>query len=92
MLNNLINKIKQLGREGLFHIFGSGVLAKVGGILSSVIVIRNLPKLSYGSFVDADNLYAYYAILWDWDLPPPFYSSAVRKSAKNAAMPFTATP
>ena len=62
MWNQLINKIKQLGREGLFHIFGSGVLAKVGGILSSVIVIRNLPKVSYGSFVDADNLYAYFAI------------------------------
>lgn len=62
MLKDLKNRIVQLGREGLFHIFGSGVLAKVGGIISSVIVIRNLPKASYGSFVDADNLYAYLAI------------------------------
>lgn len=62
MINNLKNKIRQLAREGLFHIFGSSVLAKVGGIVSSVVVIRHLPKATYGSFVDADNLYAYMAI------------------------------
>ena len=55
-------KIKQLGKEGLFHIFGSSIIAKVGGILSSVVVIRHLPKDIYGCYVDAENLYAYAAI------------------------------
>lgn len=62
MFKELKNKIAQFGREGLFHIFGSSVLAKVGGLISSVVVVRNLPKASYGEFVDADNLYTYLAI------------------------------
>ena len=61
-MKELFNKLKQLGKEGLFHIFGSSILAKVGGILSSVIVIRHLPKDIYGSYVDAENLYAYAAV------------------------------
>ena len=61
-MKNLFKKIKQLAKEGLFHIFGSSVIAKVGGIISSVVVIRNLPKAAYGSYVDAENLYAYAAI------------------------------
>ena len=62
MLKRLKEKISQFSRQGLFHIFGSSVFAKVGGIISSVVVVRNLPKTEYGSFVDADNLYAYLAI------------------------------
>lgn len=62
MIKNLKHKISQLGKEGLFHIFGSGVLAKVGGLISSVVVIRHLPKATYGSYVDAENLYSYIAI------------------------------
>ena len=61
-MKELFKKLKQLGKEGLFHIFGSSILAKVGGILSSVIVIRNLPKDIYGSYVDAENMYAYAAV------------------------------
>ncbi|MBE6939114.1 MAG: flippase [Ruminococcaceae bacterium] len=62
MIKKLLSKVKQFGKEGLFHIFGSSVLAKVGGIISSVVVIRKLPKTDYGSYVDAENLYAYFAI------------------------------
>ena len=62
MFERIKEKIRGFSREGLFHIFGSSVFAKIGGIVSSVIVVRNLPKAEYGSFVDADNLYAYLAI------------------------------
>lgn len=62
MLKDLKDKIVQFAREGLFHIFGSSVLAKVGGIISSVVVVRNLPKGAYGSYVDAENLYSYLAV------------------------------
>lgn len=61
MIQKLLNKLRSLGKEGLFHIFGSNVFAKVGGLISSVVVIRGLPKAQYGSFVDADNLYSYIA-------------------------------
>ena len=43
----------------MIHIFGSGVLAQVAGLLSSVIVIRRLPKASYGYYVSANNIYSY---------------------------------
>lgn len=59
MIRKLKEKLRTLGKEGLFHIFGSGAFAKIGGLISSVIVIRDLPKAAYGSFVDANNLYSY---------------------------------
>lgn len=59
MIQKIINKLRSVGREGLFHIFGSGAFAKIGGLISSVVVIRDLPKAAYGSFVDANNLYSY---------------------------------
>lgn len=61
MIQKLIGKLRSVGKEGLFHIFGSGAFSKIGGMISSVIVIRNLPKAAYGGFVDADNLYSYLA-------------------------------
>ena len=61
-MKKLSKKIKQFAKEGLFHIFGSSVLAKIGGIVSSVVVIRDLPKIAYGSYVDAENVYGYVAI------------------------------
>lgn len=61
-MKKLFKRIKQFAKEGLFHIFGSSVLAKIGGIVSSVVVIRDLPKIAYGSYVDAENVYGYVAI------------------------------
>ena len=60
-MQKLLKKLRSFGKEGLFHIFGSNAFAKIGGLLSSVIVIRNLPKAAYGSFVDANNLFSYFA-------------------------------
>ena len=61
MIRKLQNKLRTLGKEGLFHIFGSGAFAKIGGLVSSVVVIRDLPKAAYGGFVDAHNLFSYLA-------------------------------
>lgn len=61
MIQKLLNKLRSFGKEGLFHIFGSSAFAKIGGLISSVIVIRDLPKAAYGSYVDAHNLYSYFA-------------------------------
>ena len=62
MAINIKHKLKQFINEGFFHIFGSSVIAKLGGIVSSIVVVRGLPKAEYGHYVDAENLYAYIAI------------------------------
>lgn len=62
MMKQLADKIRSYGKEGLFHIFGSKMVAQVGGLISSVIVIRHLEKIDYGSYVDAVNLYSYPAV------------------------------
>ena len=62
-MKRLIAQAKQLFREGFFHIFGSSVLAQVGGLISSMIVVRGLPKTEYGYYVSANNIYSYFQIL-----------------------------
>ena len=62
MIKQLISKLRQFGKEGLFHIFGSKVIAQVGGLISSMVVVRFLDKAEYGYYVDAWNLYSYPAI------------------------------
>lgn len=62
MINRFMERIRQLAREGLFHIFGSNVIAKVGGLISSMVVVRALEKTDYGFYVSANNLYSYPAI------------------------------
>ena len=62
MIKNLIEKIRTYAKEGLFHIFGSKMVAQVAGLISSVVVIRHLEKLDYGSYVNAVNLYTYPAM------------------------------
>ena len=62
MIKNLIEKIRTYAKEGLFHIFGSKMVAQVAGLISSVVVIRHLEKIDYGSYVNAVNLYTYPAM------------------------------
>ena len=61
-MKELLVKIKSFAKEGLFHIFGSSVLAQIGGLISSMVVVRRLPKADYGHYVSAHNLYSYLAI------------------------------
>ena len=62
MIKQLLEKVRQYAKEGLFHIFGSKVIAQVGGLISSMLVIRFLDKADYGHYVNAVNLYSYPAI------------------------------
>lgn len=62
MINKLLTKLRQYAKEGLFHIFGSRVIAQVGGLISSMVVIRFLEKTQYGYYVSASNAYSYPAI------------------------------
>ena len=62
MIKQLLEKVRQYAKEGLFHIFGSKVLSQVGGLISSMVVIRFLEKAAYGHYVNAVNLYSYPAM------------------------------
>lgn len=61
-LKEVLSELRRLAEGGLFYIFGSSVIAQMGGLLSSFLVIRNLPKAEYGAYVSANNLYAYLTV------------------------------
>lgn len=87
MIKQFINKIRQYAREGLFHIFGSQVIAQVGGLISSVIVVRQLEKAAYGYYVSASNLYSYLAIFIGLGMSSAvmqYCSERVSENRKNA--------
>ena len=84
--------MRQYAREGLFHIFGSQVIAQVGGLISSVIVIRQLEKVAYGHYVSASNLYSYLAIFVGLGMTSAimqYCSEKVSESRKNAVYRYT---
>ncbi len=62
IIKKWIRLFRGLMNDGLFHIFGSSVIAQVGGLISSIVVIRNLPKVDYGFYVNANNVYSYLAV------------------------------
>ncbi len=60
MIRRLFEKIKEFAKDGLFHIFGGSVVSKIVGVLSTVVVIRQLDKAAYGQYVSANNLFSYF--------------------------------
>ena len=62
MIKKLLETLRNYVKEGLFHIVGSRVIAQVGGLISSMVVIRFLEKIQYGHYVSATNAYSYPAI------------------------------
>lgn len=92
LIKQLLEKMQQYAREGLFHIFGSQVVAQVGGLISSVIVIRQLEKVAYGHYVSASNLYSYLAIFVGLGMTSAimqYCSEKVSESRKNAVYRYT---
>jgi len=53
-----MKQIKILLKTGFFHIFGSSVMNKIVGFLSSVVLVRILSKSEYGVFTYAWNIYS----------------------------------
>ena len=87
MIKKLIEKVRGYAKEGLFHIFGSKMIAQVGGLISSVIVIRHLEKIDYGCYVDAVNLYSYPAVFMGLGMTNvviQYCSEKVSEARKNA--------
>jgi O-antigen/teichoic acid export membrane protein len=62
VVTQIKNRIEPLIANGFLWIFGGNFAAQFFGFISSVVVIRNLPKAEYGVYVDANNIYSYMAI------------------------------
>lgn len=87
MIKQFIEKLRSYSKEGLFHIFGSKMVAQVGGLISSVVVIRHLEKVDYGSYVDAVNLFSYPAVFMGLGMTNviiQYCSEKVSEGRKNA--------
>lgn len=56
-MDKRINDIKKLFKTGFFHIFGTNVINKMLGFLSSIILLRIISKPEYGIFTYAWNIY-----------------------------------
>ena len=50
--------IKKLKNTGLFDIFGSSIVVKIIGFMSSIILVRIVSKEDYGTFTIAWNIYS----------------------------------
>ena len=90
--NEIWKQLKQLFHGGLFHIFGSSVLAEAGGLISSIVVIRHLPKLDYGQYVAANNLYSYLTVFIGLGLTSAviqFCSERIEQEEKDAIYRFS---
>ena len=57
------NILKKLGDGGFTHLFGSSVINKVLGFVSSFILVRLIPKADYGVYSNADNIISMFCIL-----------------------------
>ena len=92
MIKNILSEIKIHSKNGIFHIFGSNILSQVAGLLSSIIVIRRLPKDSYGYYVNANNIYSYIAVFVGLGLVSAvmqFCSEKIDEEKKNTIYRFT---
>ena len=58
-LSSIITKFKN---TGIVHLFGSSVINKVLGFVSSFILVRLIPKADYGVYSNADNIISMFCI------------------------------
>ena len=58
-MKRLLDKLKS---TGFFHIFGSSVISKIIGFLSSVVLVRLVSKARYGIFTYSWNIYSIAAL------------------------------
>ena len=91
-IREFLGEFKSVAKKGMFHIFGSSAIAHIGGLLSSVFVIRRLPKSSYGDYVSASNIYSYIAVfigLGLFSAVIQFCSEKIDEEKKNSIYRFT---
>lgn len=62
VFEKLKNEAMNLLSGGIVWIFGGSIVSQICGMISSMVVIRSLPKGDYGCFVSANNFYSYFAV------------------------------
>lgn len=63
MKNLLKQGVNKLFSTGFFHIFGSNVINKILGFVSSVFIVRLLSKYDYGVYTSALNIFSFFMML-----------------------------
>ena len=81
-LKNLIRKLKT---TGFGHLFGSSVINKILTFMSSIILVRLIPKSDYGIYSNADNILGMFCILEGFGMVSTFlqYGSTTKGEKKE---------
>ena len=62
-MNTEIKKLyDKLISTGFGHLFGSSVINKILGLLSSVVIVRLIPKEEYGLYANANNILGLFCV------------------------------
>lgn len=91
-VDGIKNRIVALAADGFLWIFFGSFATQLFGFISSVVVIRNLPKAEYGIYVDANNIYSYMAIFIGMGMVSAilqFCSEAIENEKKLAIYRFS---
>ena len=62
-MEEIKSRISHLFKTGFFNIFGSSVINRIIGFLSSIVLVRILSKAEYGTFTYAWNIYSIMILL-----------------------------
>lgn len=96
-MSKVVRKLKKAiatyAESGLVWIFGGSVAVQLSGFLSSIVVIRNLPKADYGVYVEAYNIFSYIEVFAGLGLANAvlqFCSENISIDRKNAIYRYSA--
>ena len=79
----IINFIQKLMRSGFGHLFGSSVLSRVLGFMSSIILVRLIPKSEYGIYANADNILGMFCIFEGFGMVSTFLQYGCTNQGKK---------
>lgn len=60
--DRLMTILKKLGSTGFLHLFGSSVINKILVFISSVVIVRLIPKADYGVYSNANNILNFFCL------------------------------
>lgn len=91
MKNRISSKLKNLFKNGFFHVLTGNVLTNLIAFISSIVVVRIISKVEYAYLSYANNLYAYVVLLSGLGLSTAllkFCSPIVKKEYDKAYLYF----
>lgn len=70
-------------RSGFGHLFGSSVLSRVLSFMSSIILVRLIPKSEYGIYANADNILGMFCIFEGFGMVSTFLQYGCTNQGKK---------